>query len=106
MKKYIVAKRDLISIDDENVQNIECIDSCSTGIDWAWIIPQDGELNGEPVKKGNIVIKFYGRNPDLPSRVCIIREPDVCEHLWLYNEKDLCTQDISDNCEAHTYKQG
>lgn len=106
MRKYIVAKRDLISVDDENIQNIECIDNCSTGIDWAWIIPQDGELNGEPVKKGNIVIKLYGRNPDLPSRVCIIREPDVCEHLWLYNEKDLCAQDISDNCEAHTYKQG
>ena len=95
MKKYIVAKRDLISIDDENFQNIECIDSCSTGIDWAWIIPQDGELNGEPVKKGNIVIKFYGRNPDLPSRVCIIREPDVCEHLCIYNN---ARNDDSDEC--------
>lgn len=100
MKKYIVAKRDLISIDDENLQSIECIDSCSTGIDWAWIVPQDGELNGEPVKKGNVVIKFYGRNPDLPSRVCIIREPDVCEHLWLYNSMDSCSSEILDNCEA------
>lgn len=56
MRKYIVAKRDLISIDDENLQNIECIDSCSTGIDWAWIIPQDGELNGEPVKKVTLLL--------------------------------------------------
>ena len=99
MKKYIVTKRDLISIDSENIQDVEYVDSCHTGIDWAWIVPQDGELNGEPVKKGNIVFKFYGRNPDLPSRVCIIREPDVCEHILLYNAPDLCTQDISDNRE-------
>ena len=100
MRKYIVAKRDLISIDDENLQSIECIDSCSTGIDYLWIVPQDGELNGEPVKKGNVVIKFYGRKPDLPSRVCIIREPDVCEHLYLYNKMHLYSSDISDNCET------
>lgn len=100
MIRYIVAKRDLLSIDDENLQSIESIDSCSTGIDWAWIVPQDGELNGEPVKKGNIVIKFYGRSPYLPSRVCIIREPDVCEHLYLYNAEHLCSSDISDNCET------
>lgn len=93
MIKYIITKRDLISIDDENLQNIECIDNCSTGIDWTWIVPQDGELNGEPVKKGNVIIKFYGRNPDLPSRVCIIRDPEICEYLYAYNREilDLCT---------------
>lgn len=51
MKKYIASKRDLISVDTENLQDIECIDNCSTGIDWAWILPCDGEFNGEPVKK-------------------------------------------------------
>lgn len=85
MKKYIIARRDLISIDDENIQNIECIDNCSTGIDWAWIAPYDGELNGEPVKEGEVIIKFYGNGPDLPSGTYIIREPNVCEHIRSYN---------------------
>lgn len=94
MKKYIASKRNLIiSVDTENLQDIECIDHCSTGIDWAWIIPWDGEFNGEPVKKGEIIVRFYGRLPDLPSKMVIIRDPEICEHLRLYN-----TEEISKSC--------
>jgi hypothetical protein len=95
MKKYIASKRDLISVDTENLQDIECIDNCSTGIDWAWILPWDGEFNGEPVKKGEIIVKFYGRHPDLPSKMIIIRDPEICKHLYLYNNRE-----ISDSCPS------
>lgn len=97
MKKYIASKRDLILVDTENLQDIECIDHCSTGIDWAWIVPQDGEFNGEPIKKGEIIVKFYGRNPNLSSKMFVIRDPEICEHLSMYNNIELV--DSCPSCE-------
>lgn len=61
MIKYIAPEncRVLIKINTEDTDNVKVVESTNTSIDWLWIADEDGEFNGKPVKKGNVIIKFY-----------------------------------------------
>ena len=61
MIKYIVPEncRALIKINTEDAENVKIIEYTNTNINYLWIVDEDGEFNGKPVKKGNIIIKFY-----------------------------------------------
>lgn len=73
MIKYLLPKHgnSIIKINTENLDNFDLVEYHATSIDWLWIVDEDGVFNGNPVHKGDIIIRFYS----LPGK------KDSCETI-------------------------
>lgn len=62
MIKYIKKNKErsslLVKFNTETM-NIDVLDGYSSNIDWIWIVDEDGELNGEHVSAGDIIVRMY-----------------------------------------------
>ena len=105
MIKYIKKDRNssLLKFNTET-QDIDTIDYTNSNIDWLWIIDEDGELNGEPVFAGDIVIMMYriDTNTDISDNILIVKDETLrnyykklTEH---YKELETKQNNLKDSC--------
>lgn len=79
----------------------------AANIDWIWLADEDGELNGQEVKAGDVVIRMYGIGGDRYSNkeVYVIKDENLKNYYKrcydYYNEtpkKELCDASCEDCC--------
>lgn len=100
MIKYILPQdsRLLIKVDTENVENISTVDYTDSRINWLWVVDEDGELEGKPIKKGNVVISFYSTSYyDAKDKIIILDNPELTE---FYKEMKEAKQDYLDKINS------
>ena len=110
MIKYIKKDRNssLLKFNTET-QDIDTIDCTSSNIDWLWIIDEDGELNGEPVFAGDIVIMMYriDTNTDISDNILIVKDETLRNYYKKVTEyyKELKTKqnNLEDSCAECAY---
>lgn len=76
MVKYIYAKGSQLIKFDKDTENISCLDYTRTSIDWIWVADEDGVLNDEEVKAGDVIIAFYEVTGD-ERRVIVVKDQKV-----------------------------
>lgn len=76
MVKYIYAKGSQLIKFDKDTENISCLDYTRTSIDWIWVADEDGVLNDEEVKVGDVIIAFYEVTGD-GRRVIVVKDQKV-----------------------------
>lgn len=102
----------LIKFDDQTFETSALYDIYS-GIDWVWVLDEDGMLDDKPVKAGNVVIRFYPpdkQDMNANKEYVVISNPEICN----YYKRALAAQKIiadraakaklcdnTCNCDAH-----
>ena len=96
MKNYIIKPgvRGMFDIDVEN-DKFDVVDYFSTGIDWTYLVPEDGDLtvvlDGEnikkSVKKNDIVVVFYKREYT-KNRVIVIKNKEWKDNILAERKYD------------------
>lgn len=76
MVKYIYAKSSQLIKFDKDTENISYLDHTKTSIDWIWVADEDGVLNDEEVKAGDVIIAFYEVTGD-GIRVFIVKDQKI-----------------------------
>lgn len=82
MIKYFLANRYLVKVNTEKLDKVDMVDYHSNNIDWLWIVDEDGELDGKPVSKGDIVISFYGMPGVNDSRETVIIKDEILKDYY------------------------
>lgn len=82
MIKYFFANRYLVKLNTENLDKVDMVDYHRNNIDWLWIVDEDGELDGKPVSKGDIVISFYGMPGVDNSRETVIVKDEILKDYY------------------------
>lgn len=89
MIKYLLPEhsRVLIKIDTENLDVVNVLNSHTLNVDWMWIVDEDGEFNGKPVNKGDIIISFYNMpNKKDSAEIIIIKDDSLKDYYRRYDE--------------------
>lgn len=76
MVKYIYAKGSQLIKFDKDTENISCLDHTGTNIDWLWVADEDGIIDGEEVKTGDVIIAFYDVTGD-GRRVIVVKDQKI-----------------------------
>lgn len=76
MVKYIYAKSNQLIKFDKDTENISSLNNTASHIDWIWVADEDGVLNDEEVKAGNVIIAFYEVTGD-GRRVIVVKDQKV-----------------------------
>ena len=76
MIKYIYAKGSQLIKFDKDTENISCLDFTGAHIDWIWVADEDGVLNDEEVKAGDVIIAFYEVTGD-ERRVIVVKDQKI-----------------------------
>ena len=105
MIKYIKKDRNssLIKFNTET-QDVDIINYTSPNIDWMWIIDEDGELNGEPVFAGDIIILMYeiDTNTDVSDNILIVKDETLRNYYKklteYYKELETKQTNLKDSC--------
>ena len=82
MIKYFLANRYLVKVNTENLDKVDMVDYHRNNIDWLWIVDEDGEFNGKPVTKGDIVISFFGMPGVDNSRETVIVKDEILKDYY------------------------
>lgn len=82
MIKYFIANRHLVKVNTENLDKIDMIDYHPININWLWIADEDGELDGKPVSKGDMVISFYDMFGIKDSRETVIVKDEALKDYY------------------------
>ena len=82
MIKYFLANRYLVKVNTEKLDKVDMVDYHRNNIDWLWIVDEDGELDGKPVSKGDIVISFYGMPGVDNSREAVIVKDEILKDYY------------------------
>lgn len=82
MIKYFLANRYLVKVNTEKLNKVDMVDYHRNNIDWLWIVDEDGELDGKPVSKGDIVINFYGMPGVDNSRETVIVKDEILKDYY------------------------
>ena len=82
MIKYFLANRYLVKLNTENLDKVDMVDYHRNNIDWLWIVDEDGEFNGKPVTKGDIVISFFGMPGVDNSRETVIVKDEILKDYY------------------------
>ena len=110
MIKYIKKDRNssLLKFNTET-QDIDTINYTNSNIDWLWIIDEDGELNGEPVFAGDIVIMMYriDTNTDISDNILIVKDETLRNYYKklteYYKELETKQNNLKDSCAECAY---
>ncbi len=76
MVKYLRAEStssELIKFNTET-QNAETVRSYGTGIDWLWVADEDGEFDGNPVSKGDVIFSMYVPQNGYARKIIIVKD--------------------------------
>ena len=76
MVKYIYAKSNQLIKVDKNTENISSLNNIVSKINWIWVADEDGVLNDEEVKAGDVIISFYEVTGD-GRRVIVVKDQKV-----------------------------
>lgn len=76
MVRYIYVKSSQLIKFDKDTENISCLDFTGANIDWIWVADEDGVLNDEEVKAGDVIISFYEVTGD-ERRVIIVKDQKI-----------------------------
>lgn len=76
MVRYIYVKSSQLIKFDKDTENISCLDFTGANIDWIWVADEDGVLNDEEVKAGDVIIAFYEVTGD-ERRVIIVKDQKI-----------------------------
>ena len=76
MVKYIYAKSNQLIKFDKNTENISSLNNIVSKINWIWVADEDGVLNDEEVKAGDVIISFYEVTGD-GRRVIVVKDQKV-----------------------------
>lgn len=93
MVKYIYAKSNQLIKFDKDTENISYLNYIVSRINWIWVADEDGVLNDEEVKAGDVIISFYEVAGD-GRRVIVVKDQkmkDFYKELSDYYEK--CKQE-------------
>lgn len=82
MIKYFLANRYLVKVNTEKLDKVDMVDYHRNNIDWLWIVDEDGELDGKPVSKGDIVISFYNMPGVDNSRETVIVKDEILKDYY------------------------
>lgn len=82
MIKYFLANRYLVKLNTENLDKVNMVDYHRNNIDWLWIVDEDGELDGKPVSKGDIIISFFGMPGIDNSRETVIVKDEILKDYY------------------------
>lgn len=82
MIKYFLANRYLVKLNTENLDKVNMVDYHRNNIDWLWIVDEDGELDGKPVSKGDIIISFFGMPGVDNSRETVIVKDEILKDYY------------------------
>lgn len=109
MKNYIVkpGTRGMFSVDTENVENVDVVETINSHIDWIYRIPENGVVMCEGQKKdvvaGDLVIMFY-KSPYCKNIAIVVHNDEWNENILLekeYNHNKLsesCTNEYCPDC--------
>ena len=109
MIKYFLANRYLAKVNTEKLDKVDMVDYHRNNIDWLWIVDEDGELDGKPVSKGDIVISFFGMPGVDNSRETVIVKDEILKDYYRrfdeaqakYEAKNgIECDDCCTNCDA------
>lgn len=76
MVKYIYAKSNQLIKFDKDTENISSLNNTGSNINWIWVADEDGVLNDEEVKAGDVIISFYEVNGD-GRRVIVVKDQKI-----------------------------
>lgn len=76
MVKYIYAKSNQLIKFDKDTENISCLNHTVSNINWIWIADEDGVLNDEEVKAGDVIISFYDVTDD-GRRIIVVKDQKI-----------------------------
>lgn len=76
MVKYIYAKSNQLIKFDKDTENISSLNNIVSNINWIWVADEDGVLNDEEVKAGDVIISFYEVTGD-GRRVIVVKDQKV-----------------------------
>lgn len=82
MIKYFLADRYLVKLNTENLDKVNMVDYHRNNIDWLWIVDEDGELDGKPVSKGDVIIRFFGMPGVDNSRETVIVKDEILKDYY------------------------
>lgn len=85
MIKYIIpeeSSRSIIKFDTGTLKPV-LLYANTTYIDWMWIADEDGVYEGKPVKKGNIIIRFYNNYGAEKASIIVLDAPELTN---IYNQ--------------------
>ena len=108
MIRYYFANRYLVKLNTENLDKVNMVDYHRNNIDWLWIVDEDGELDGKPVSKGDIIISFYGMPGVDNSKETVIVKDEILKDYYRrfdeaqakYEAKNSIECDYCDKCAA------
>lgn len=60
--KYVIGEGVVFKVDEDN--EIKILDKTYIAINRYFIVPEDGEINGVPVNKGDVICTLYGQKED------------------------------------------
>lgn len=89
MIKYFFANRYLVKLNTEKLDKVDMLDYHRNNIDWMWIVDEDGELDGKPVSKGDVVISFYGMpGKDNSREALVVTDSALKDYYARYDEAE------------------
>lgn len=108
MIKYFVANRYLVKLNTENLDKVNMVDYHRNNIDWLWIVDEDGELDGKPVSKGDIIISFFSMPGVDNSKETVIVKDEILKDYYRrfdeaqakYEAKNSIECDCCNKCAA------
>ena len=108
MIKYFLANRYLVKVNTEKLDKVDMVDYHRNNIDWLWIVDEDGELDGKPVSKGDIIISFFGMPGVDNSKETVIVKDEILKDYYRrfdeaqakYEAKNSIECDCCIKCDA------
>lgn len=100
MVKYIYAKNSQLIKFDKDTENISHLDYTISNINWIWVADEDGVLNDEEVKVGDVIISFYDVTGD-GRRVIVVKDQkmkDFYKELSDYYKKRKLERQATNCC--------
>lgn len=104
MIKYIVTTNSNLIRFNTETQDITLQDNQSFGIDWLWVAEEDGIINDQEVKIGDIILSMYSVeiNSNIHNReIFVIKDEKLKDYYKRVIEfNKVQRQKINENCEA------
>lgn len=100
MIKYFLANRYLVKVNTEKLDKVDMVDYHRNNIDWLWIVDEDGEFNGKPVTKGDIVISFYGMPGVDNSRETVIVKDEILKDYYRRFDEAQAKYEVKNSIEC------
>lgn len=111
MIKYIVTTNSKLIKFNTETQDISTQDNISNGIDWVWVIEEDGFISNQEVNAGDVVLSMYPVDRNIRSDerdIFIIKDEKLKDyykraiefHKARYQQMSNACEEASDIAES------